>query len=368
MRLLPLLVMVASAGIVVVAAVVIGLATSVLHIGAGAGADAGCPVVGQPASGQGSDLPPANLMPIYRAAASDPRFPLGSDGWAYLAAINRIETDYGRNLAVSSAGAIGWMQFMPGSFAMYRIDYDNPADPTQANPYDPYDAIYSAANMLYHSGAPGNWQNAIFAYNHAQWYVDDVTAYARQDLGMCSSVPPGPLVTSAYADPFRDAPHTVPSRIDMGVDYSDASPEPIEAIGTGVVTLAGWEGGGFGTAINYTLADPPLAGRYVYVAEGITLNPNLKAGDTVTAGETLGWFVPGQGIEIGFAANPGRYNTLAAMDHQQSTQGDAGANLTYCGQMMSDLIAQLGGQAGLPEGRTAVGNGCAPASGTSAGG
>jgi len=54
---------------------------------------------------------PPFLIPIYQAAGIEYDVP-----WQVLAAINEIETDYGRNLSVSSAGAVGWMQFLPSTF------------------------------------------------------------------------------------------------------------------------------------------------------------------------------------------------------------------------------------------------------------
>jgi hypothetical protein len=125
---------------------------------------------------RGSATPiPARLIPIYNAAANHYR--LGEDGWSYLAAINEIETDFGRNLNTSSAGAQGWMQFMPGTWATYGVDANHDG---KRDPYDPEDAIFAAANYLRANGAPQNWHDAIYAYNHAEWYVDDVTIQAKQ--------------------------------------------------------------------------------------------------------------------------------------------------------------------------------------------
>ena len=125
-------------------------------------------------SARGTREIPRRLISIYQAAAS--KYHLGADGWAYLAAINRIETDFGHNLSTSSAGAVGWMQFMPSTWASYGVDADHNG---KRNPNSPVDAIYTAARYLKAGGAPGSWQHAIFSYNHAQWYVDDVVAHAH---------------------------------------------------------------------------------------------------------------------------------------------------------------------------------------------
>jgi hypothetical protein len=60
---------------------------------------------------------PPFLLPIYQAAGMQYGI-----RWEVLAGINEIETDYGRNLNVSSAGAVGWMQFMPATWKMYGVD------------------------------------------------------------------------------------------------------------------------------------------------------------------------------------------------------------------------------------------------------
>ncbi len=119
------------------------------------------------------DVPPA-LLPIYQRAAA--AYALGPQGPAILAAINKIETAFGSNLNISSAGAVGWMQFMPETWAGYGVDANGDG---ARDPYNPEDAIFAAANYLSASGAPTDWYTAIFAYNHADWYVAEVLASAE---------------------------------------------------------------------------------------------------------------------------------------------------------------------------------------------
>jgi len=114
--------------------------------------------------------PPSFLIPIYMEAGHRYRVP-----WEVLAAINAIETDYGQNLNTSSAGAVGWMQFEPSTWAQYGMAVDGHSVP---NPYDPRDAIFSAARYLAAAGAAQNVSRAVFAYNHASWYVDEVMSRA----------------------------------------------------------------------------------------------------------------------------------------------------------------------------------------------
>jgi hypothetical protein len=113
-------------------------------------------------------------VPIYQRASA--AYGLGPQGPSVLAAINGIETAFGTNLNVSSAGAVGWMQFMPETWSGYGVDANGDG---VADPYDPEDAIFAAASYLLASGAPGDWYNAVFAYNHADWYVAEVLANAQ---------------------------------------------------------------------------------------------------------------------------------------------------------------------------------------------
>ncbi len=83
---------------------------------------------------------PPFLLPIFQAAGAAYDIP-----WQVLAAINEVETDYGRDLSVSSAGAEGWMQFLPSSWSGYGIDANGDG---YKDPYNPADAIFAAARYL----------------------------------------------------------------------------------------------------------------------------------------------------------------------------------------------------------------------------
>ncbi len=115
---------------------------------------------------------PPFLLPIYQACGTQYGIP-----WEVLASINRIETAFGTNLNVSTAGAQGWMQFMPATWEMYGVDANNDG---RKDPYNPVDAICAAARYLKAAGGEEDLYQAIFAYNHADWYVDEVLLYAKQ--------------------------------------------------------------------------------------------------------------------------------------------------------------------------------------------
>jgi membrane-bound lytic murein transglycosylase B len=116
---------------------------------------------------------PIGLLSIYQGASD--AYGLGPQGPAVLAAINGIESGFGANLGPSSAGAVGWMQFLPSTWSIYGVDANG--DGT-ADPNDPHDAIYAAARYLRAAGMPTDTPGAIFAYNHADWYVAEVLANA----------------------------------------------------------------------------------------------------------------------------------------------------------------------------------------------
>lgn len=95
--------------------------------------------------------------------------------WQVLAAINKIESNFGRNMGPSSAGAVGWMQFMPDTWLRWGMDGNGDGI---ADPWSPEDAVFAAARYLAAAEGRTDISRAVFAYNHAQWYVDDVLQLA----------------------------------------------------------------------------------------------------------------------------------------------------------------------------------------------
>ena len=120
-----------------------------------------------------SQVPPPMLDFYRQAAGTCPGL-----SWTVLAAIGQVESRHGRDAGVSSAGAVGPMQFMPETWVQYGFDASGDG---HADVQDPADAIFSAAAMLCANGAtqPGGLRGALWAYNHASWYVDLVVATAE---------------------------------------------------------------------------------------------------------------------------------------------------------------------------------------------
>jgi hypothetical protein len=132
------------------------------------------------------DIPAAYLR-LYMAAAA--RYGLD---WSVLAAIGKIECDHGRDPdpsctvqgATNFAGAGGPAQFLASTWRQYGVDADGQGPP---NRWDPTDAIFAMARLLKAAGAPGDYERAIFAYNHADWYVDEVEQWAAMYRGAATA-------------------------------------------------------------------------------------------------------------------------------------------------------------------------------------
>ena len=110
-------------------------------------------------------LPAATLLTYYREGERRFRVP-----WNVLAAVNFVESKFGKLRNSSAAGAQGPMQFMPATWRAYGLG---------GNVHVAHDAIIGAANYLHASGAPRNLRHALHAYNPSPAYVDAVLRYAR---------------------------------------------------------------------------------------------------------------------------------------------------------------------------------------------
>ncbi len=211
------------------------------------------------------DIPPF-LLPIYQAAGSEYGI-----RWEVLAAINRIETAFGTNLNVSSAGALGWMQFMPATWATYGVDANGDGE---KDPFNPADAIFAAARYLKAAGGDQDLRKAIWAYNHADWYVDDVMEGASQVASI-----PEPIISSLAAltqglFPVDAADRKVDYRGKINAKGSDEKVAPGDDASDTV------EGDAVQNGIQITA---PAGSRVVAVADGVI--------EKVGQSERLGTFI-----------------------------------------------------------------------------
>lgn len=228
---------------------------------------------------------PLFLLPIYQAAASQYGVP-----WQVLAAINEVETDYGNDLNVSTAGAVGWMQFMPQTWLQYGVDVQ---DAGYADPYNPVDAIFAAARYLRAAGASKNLQQAVFAYNHSQAYVESVMLRAK----LIAHYPSGVIATlTGLAEgqmPVKDALATGEEVIPTG----DSSATPLRSSGASKATEPGTSGLGIapppGQSARSASSARPRSRRFVELS--------APAGAPVVAVQD------GKVIAIGRSRRLGRY-------------------------------------------------------------
>jgi murein DD-endopeptidase MepM/ murein hydrolase activator NlpD len=195
---------------------------------------------------------PPFLLPIYQAAGTAYGIP-----WQVLAAINEVETDYGRDLSVSSAGAEGWMQFLPAEWAQYGVDANGDGF---KDPYNPADAIFAAARYLRAAGGATNIRAAVYAYNHSQAYVGSVMLRAQ----LLGGTPPNLLgavtgLTEARfpvhaASHFSDGFTTLPAR---------GSRLPKTLVGTTIYSQAGAPVIAVQDGEISEIGDSPSLGRFV---------------------------------------------------------------------------------------------------------
>ncbi|HWF51596.1 MAG TPA: lytic murein transglycosylase [Solirubrobacteraceae bacterium] len=280
-----------------------------------------------------TNQPPAYLIPIYKAAGRRYHIP-----WRILAAINAIETDYGSNLNVSSAGAEGWMQFMPSTWARYGVDVTGHGRP---NPYDPRDAIFAAAHYLAAAGGAHDIRRAIFAYNHALWYVDAVLWRAETITGAAKLGR-----DSGYALPLDARYMHELGRTDDGLDIETAPDgAPVYSITPGVVTAVASDPAGFGPDYPVVLVTSgPLAGQSIYY--GHVAASLVKVGQHVIAGEPIAVIGHagdaaslGHGhIEIGFSTSGGD-----PLNHHAG----GGTAWTPSGAAMRSLVVALSRSLGI---------------------
>jgi hypothetical protein len=225
------------------------------------------------------EIPPF-LLPIYQACGTEYGIP-----WEVLASINKIETAFGTNLNVSSAGAVGWMQFLPSSWETYGLDANGDG---RKDPYNPVDAICAAAHYLKVAGGQHDLYDAILAYNHADWYAQEVLLYARaygklpSDLvGSLTGLTEGahfPVAAGArYADDVSARAASTSSASDSGAaEVISSSPTrrginifshqdaPVVAVNDGVIRKIG----NSAKLGSYIVLEDTYGNRYTYAELG----------------------------------------------------------------------------------------------------
>gem|GEM_PF-1993397 len=247
-----------------------------------------------------TEIPP-EYLDIYYAAAERYSVP-----WNLLAAIHKVETDFGRSLGVSSAGAMGHMQFMPQTwvgwlypssfvpdailkslemiarYGGYGVDADGDGI---ADPWNASDAIHAAAKYLSANGAGnGNYYNAIYAYNHADWYVQEVMGIAASYVVAASGsfLWPVPASYTTVSSQFGMRWHPIDGVYKMhnGIDIPIPYGTEIYASQAGMVTAAAYDS----SMGNYVMIDHGSGILTIYMHNSSLL---VNAGSLVVQGQVI---------------------------------------------------------------------------------
>ena len=272
-------------------------------------------------------VPPV-LIPIYHRASD--KYGLGPQGPAVLAGINAIETGFGQNMGPSSAGAIGWMQFMPSSWETYGVDANGDGVKDASNPED---AIFAAASYLSVAGMPADTYGAIFAYNHADWYVEEVLANAgcyAQEVGAAgfSAAGLGPQIPVLKCSPNpawkKDIPEEYLEAFENAAARYELGQRGVWALAA-VARLESNFGRGLGKKQLHR--EGPLgldAWEWKTYAVDGDEDGKVRHGDPADAAATLAREIWSKGsIEAGvFAHNHAEWYVAEVMDQAEQIEGD----------------------------------------------
>ncbi len=309
------------------------------------------------------EIPPF-LLPIYQACGTEYGIP-----WEVLASINKIETAFGTNMGPSTAGAIGWMQFLPSSWEMYGVDANGDG---RKDPYNPVDAICAAAHYLKVAGGSSDLYQAIFAYNHADWYVQEVLLYARAygklptDLvGSLTGLTEGahfPVAADArYADDiaaratlsnatpqareeYGNAAEVIsssPTRRGINIFARDGA--PVVAVNDGVITKMG----NSKKLGRYVILRDAYGNRYIYAKLGTIVRKHRKI--VMPTGKEKRVPVDSQNIRPRLYALPGRVesgNRAQASESVDSTTAKGADGTLRVGSKViaGTVLATIGGE------------------------
>jgi len=250
-----------------------------------------------------ADIPAAALRDYQDAAQTCPGL-----SWTVLAGIGKVESDHGRSTlpgvhaGQNSAGAMGPMQFLLNTWNAFHL-------PGLDNVYDLHDAAFAAAHYLCSNGAglAAKLRQAIWQYNHAWWYVDEVLAHATRYAAdatrtvIIAALRPGdpfagtcrPVVTQGYGPTEQPGEPAVFgfAHFHTGIDLACVAGTPIHSLTDGIAHVTtGW-GSGFGNnvvaEVQLQLPGDSSPQRY-YLRYGHLLVLTVADGAVVHAGDILG--------------------------------------------------------------------------------
>lgn len=280
------IVLLIAAGLFLIALTLCFLFFSSVITGLGGGKDMGFRS-GPPTAFAVADIP-AEYLPVFLRAQD--KYGIS---WAVLAAICNVESEFRPDPGVSPAGAIGFMQFMPATFEQYRQDGDSDG---AFDPYNPWDAVFSAANMLKANGYSADPRKAVFSYNHANWYVnrvmDTAAQYSSTILPVGKGIWPLPAgyvqVLSPYGTRWHPLLHLF--RFHDGIDIPAPGGTPVFAVQDGSVQ---WDREKSGYGLCVVLDHGGCQTLYAHLS-GV----KVRSGQRVSAGQTIG-YVGSTGLSTG---------------------------------------------------------------------
>lgn len=261
---------------------------------------------GRPTPLAESQIGSGKLLQLFQLAQEETNV-----SWAVLAAIAKIESDFGRNMGPSSEGAIGFMQFMPTTWSGSRNSYakDDPKNPMwdedperirqyggygidrngdgRADPFNPEDAIASAARYLKANGFEHDPRKALWHYNHDYKYVNDVLqlaeSYASSMIPVSNSDGMWPLPAQYTQISSGFGPRILygASEYHEGIDIPCPIGTPVFAVLPGKVLRAGWLGnGGYGVVLAHENNTQTIYCHFSEVA--------VREGQVVEQGSVIG--------------------------------------------------------------------------------
>jgi hypothetical protein len=253
---------------------------------------------------------PDNFIPIYQAAAEAYNIP-----WTLLAAVHKVETNFSQmDPMVSPAGALGHFQFQPCTWLGWKyqgckgfgnlpstVDITNLSliatyggygvdgnDDGKADPFTIDDATFTAAKYLSENGASdGRIKDALFSYNHADWYVEKVynifQSYNKGNIIVGNGEFALPLTNINITSYFgtRTDPFTGTISSHDGIDFAGNIGDPIFAVGDGTIFFAS-EASGYG---NFVMIDH---GEGIVTCYGHLNEIYVNVGDKVSVGDVIG--------------------------------------------------------------------------------
>ncbi|WP_190259029.1 peptidoglycan DD-metalloendopeptidase family protein [Pelotomaculum schinkii] len=232
--------------------------------------------------------------------------------WNVLAAIASVESNFRPDPGLSVVGAVGFMQFMPTTWSGNRdpLARDDPSAPSYdtdpkriasyggygedadgdgvADPYNPWDAVFAAAHLLKANGFHEDPRKAIYAYNHAEWYVDkilDVASTFTSEMLPDATAKGLPVPKDVYliTSPFGNRPNpydNTRTEFHQGIDIGAPLGTQVLAVNDGTVLSSGWNDG-FGLEI--VIDHGSYKTQYAHLEFSC-----VQPGDKVVAGDVIG--------------------------------------------------------------------------------